>query len=76
MQDVVSDILSCNIFQNLLLQDRLGFKSEKGQKPKYQVVDALNDVLFSKTVRNKFITVQDVVFIIFLYCNSIPEFVA
>ena len=39
-------------------------------------LDSVNLVLFSKTVSNKFITVQDVVFIILLYCNSIPEFVA
>ena len=41
-----------------------------------RVLDAVNLVLFSKTVSNKFITVKDVVFIILLYCNSIPEFVA
>ena len=41
-----------------------------------RVFDAVNPVLFSKTVSNKFITVQDIVFIILLYCNSIPEFVA
>ena len=46
---------------------------ENGRK---RVFAAVNPVLFSKTVSYKFITVQDIVFIILLYCNSIPEFVA
>ena len=41
-----------------------------------RVLDAVNRVLFSKTVSNKFITAQAIVFIILLYCNSFPEFVA
>ena len=38
-------------------------------------MDAVNDVLFSKTVSNKFITLQDVVCNMLLCCNSITEFV-
>ena len=46
------------------------------QKPKNRILDAVNGVLFSKTVSNKFITVQDVVSSMLLCCKSIPEFVA
>ena len=63
-------------FLNLLLKDRLGFGSKNRPKTEKSGFGRCNEVLFSKTVCNKFITVQDIVFIILLYCNSIPEFVA
>ena len=47
-----------------------------GLKPKNRVLDAVNDVLFSKIISNKFTTVHNIVFNMFLCCNSIPKFVA
>ena len=46
------------------------FRVQKSTKSaRKRVLDAVNRVLFSKTVSNKFITRQHVVFIILLYCN-------
>ena len=53
------------------------FRVQKSiENARKRVLDAVNLDLFIKTVSNKFITMQDIVFIILLYCNSIPEFVA
>ena len=38
--------------------------------------DPVNDVLFSKTVSNKFITVENVDLNMTIRCQAIPEFVA
>ena len=40
------------------------------------VLDAVNRVLFGKTIINKFTTVHNIVSNMFLCCNRIPEFVA
>ena len=64
------------VFLNLLLKDRLVSGPKIDQKPKNRVLDAVNDVLFSKTISNKFTTVHNIVFNMVLCYKSIHEFVA
>ena len=78
VQDVASNILlRCNSIPEFVALRYARFRVQKSTKNARKcVLNSVNLVLFSKTVSNKLITVQDVVFIIFLYGNSIPEFVA
>ena len=78
VQNVASNmLLSCNSIPEFVALRYARFRVQKSTKnARKLVLDSVNLVLFSKTVSNKFITVQDVVFIILLYCNNIPEFVA
>ena len=43
---------------------------------KKRVENSVSDVVFSKSVNNKFITVQKVVYNMLITCSSIPEFIA
>ena len=51
-------------------------ESKIDRKRKKRDFDAVNGVLFHKTVSNRFITVENVVFNILISCQAIPEFVA
>ena len=78
MQDIVFIILLyCNRIPEFVASRYPRFQVQKSiENARKRVLDAVNRVLFSKTVCNKFITVQDVVSNMLLCCNRIPEFVA
>ena len=78
MQDIVFIILLyCNDIPEFVASRYTRFRVQKSiENAKKRVLDAVNRVLFSKMVSKKFITVQNIVFIILLYCNSTPEFFA
>ena len=78
VQDVVSNmLLCCNSIPEFVALRQARFGVQKSIKnTKKRVLDAVNRVLFSKIITNKFTTVQDVISNMLLCCNSIPEFVA
>ena len=78
MHNIVSNmLLCCNSIPEFVTLRQAKFGVQKSIKnTKKRVLDAVNRVLFSKIISNKFTTVQDVISNMLLCCNSIPEFVA
>ena len=69
--------LCCKAIPEIVASRWTTFWNQKSiENAKKRDFDSVNGVLFHKTVSNKFITVQNVVFNILLSCYSIPEFVA
>ena len=78
MQNVVFNTLLCSNCIPPFVASRLAsFLVQKLiDNTRIRVLDALNHILFSETVNNKFITMQNVVFNTLLCCNSISQFVS
>ena len=78
VQNVASNmLLRCNSIPEFVASRYTRFRVQKSiETARKRVLDAVNRVLFSKTVSNKFITEHNIVSNMLLRCNSIPEFVA
>ena len=78
MHNVASNmLLPCNSIPEFVALRYARFRVQKSiENARKCVLVAVNLVLFSKTVSNKFTTVQNIVSNILLSCNGIPEFVA
>ena len=78
MPNVIYNILlSCYSISEFVALKYATFRVQKSiEKAKKRVEDPLTAVLFSKSVSNKFITVQNVVFNMLIRYYRIQEFVA
>ena len=78
MANIFTNIsLCCKAIPEFVASRWATFWNQKSiENAKKRVEDAVNDVLFSKSVSNKFKTVQNVVFNMLISCYSIPEFIA
>ena len=78
VQNVASNmLLRCNSIPEFVALRYARFRVQKSiENTRKRVLNAVNRLLFNKTISNIFITVQNIVPNVLLYCNSIPEFVA
>ena len=70
-------MLSCYSISEFVALKYARFRFQKSiENERKRVEDPITDNLFSKSVSNKFITVQNVIINMVISCYSIPEFVA